>query len=467
MSLGGSDETNKVTDESEEILRAGLPSTEPIDKTHLSVKQQEDLQKFQGSLQTNLDKQIKAQEKADAANTKSYLEHYKDDMKGMWEQTKKTFQDADIAKDEYEAFAQLLQFLLQLLAFATSPASQALNAAGQKTWDKMKESYHQRQADLQGEKYNNIEHQQAREKQLNKLINQSTNTIAELEAKKQKADLGKAARIERQIAFEKEKLNMLTEARNNTTENLSKLKQLAQENPNEQTVQLATAPGSNPDKEHDIMFTTTTATATTTPDVTGPQVPMKAKPTSAENAPSALEDLLEPRAQAITPKHKSRERTSVINDTQLSINELHEKLKSSNNEQLSALGIKKFDMIEPTTPEDSSHIKLEMYCSADKSSAGKTTEVTVEHKPGTEGAIYSMKKNISEAEKQQTIEQICKLAVETAKPGTEFKIPTQNPERKAATEAALDKALQTKYPNYVKGQFKIPDATPKSTAALK
>jgi len=69
-------------------------------------------------------------------------------------------------------------------------------------------------------------------------------------------------------------------------------------------------------------------------------------------------------------------------------------------------------------------------------------------------------------EKQQTIDRICKLAVENAKPGTEFKIPTKDPQQQAMTEAALDKALQAKYlDQYIKGQFKIPDS--KDALAIK
>ncbi|HRE32600.1 MAG TPA: hypothetical protein PLD88_11550, partial [Candidatus Berkiella sp.] len=97
MSLTGTDDSR-------------LPPLDPIDPS-LSETEQEKLKAFQKTLQSNLDKQKAAQEKADTANTKSYAEHYKDDMKNMWEQTKQTFSDAKVAKDEYEAFAQLLQYL--------------------------------------------------------------------------------------------------------------------------------------------------------------------------------------------------------------------------------------------------------------------------------------------------------------------------------------------------------------------
>ncbi len=99
-----------------------------------------------------------------------------------------------------------------------------------------------------------------------------------------------------------------------------------------------------------------------------------------------------------------------------------------------------------------------MFCTKDRTKTGKTTEVRAEQKPGTEGVTYTMKKDLTPEDKLQTIEQICRLAVETAKPGTEFKVPATDPVRKAATEAALDKALQAKYlEQHVKGQFKVPD----------
>ncbi|MCS5711686.1 hypothetical protein [Candidatus Berkiella aquae] len=448
MSLTGTDDSS-------------LPPIEPIDPT-LSEKEQEKLKAFQKTLQNNLDKQKAAQEKADTANTKSYVEHYKDDMKSMWEQTKQTFSNAEVAKDEYEAFAQLLQYLLQLFAFASSPATQALNAAGEKAWAQMKESYHQRQADLQGEKYSDIEHQESRLNKLVELIEQSSNKIADLKARiQQEGGTGKAARLERQLAFENEKLKMLVEAKEKTDARITELKKL--ENPNEQTVTLDSAPD-EPKPEDEILFSTTTTPSLQQGNTvhkpegtnqilfsttsTGPQIKTEPDPLG------PLDDLLDTRSPPIVPQHRSTERSPIVNDTQLSIKEFHEKLKSLKSEQLAELGIKKFEAI---SPDASSTIKLSMYSTSDTSPTGKTTDVTVEHKPGTEGITYSMKKDMSAEEKLQTIEQICKLAVETAKPGTEFKVPSQDPERKAATEAALNKALKAKYPDYVEGKFKVPD----------
>ncbi|MCS5711685.1 hypothetical protein [Candidatus Berkiella aquae] len=173
------------------------------------------------------------------------------------------------------------------------------------------------------------------------------------------------------------------------------------------------------------------------------------------------------RVQSITHQLQSTIQTPVATASPSSINDLADKLSSANDSELNALGIKNFEMLEPMTPSSPAQIKMNVYCTEDTSVNGKTTEVKAEHKPGTEGVTYMIKKEMNESERQQSIEKICKLAVATAKPGTEFKIPNQDPVRKAATEAALEKALQTQYPeSYVKGQLKVPEA-PKQEKALR
>lgn len=459
------------------------PATPSIDTTGLSAIQQQKLKDFQASLQTNLDKQKAQLDKAEAANPSSYLELYKDDMKAMLAQTRQAFENAKVPKDENEAFAQLMEYFFQLLALLTSPATQLVNAGFQKAWNEMKQSYHERQADLQGEKYQDVKHQEKHLAKLEELMNQSQETLAKL-TEQQAADPNNP-KFARKIAFEEAKLGVLTEAHDKTLANLQTLQQ-------EQAVGLSQAPRETDDEEESILEVAPSAAPapppllprdkfpkagshsemTSTPPATPPTPPARfadaqpQQPHAQGDIANELDDLFANKPP-ITPQKQAQapERSPVAVSSQLTVEELHTKLAESSKEALNDLGIKQFTKVAPTQPGASMHIKLDMFCTSDRSANGKTTEVRAEQKSGTEGVTYTMKKDMPAADKQQTIEQICRLAVETAKPGTEFKVPATDPARKVITEAALDKALQAKYPDYVKGQFKVPDKPQVKTAA--
>ncbi|MCS5711314.1 hypothetical protein [Candidatus Berkiella aquae] len=159
--------------------------------------------------------------------------------------------------------------------------------------------------------------------------------------------------------------------------------------------------------------------------------------------------------------------TVIMNVPQLPSRVLYEQLTSFKEmNQLSHFGIKDFQLLDDPNKSNSGshHLTINMYSTVDKSANAKITQVHAEADLNSNGITYSIDKNQPPDEKQQTIEQVCKLAVATAKPGTEFKITTKEPER-STTQAALDMALLAKYPNrYVRGEFKVPtteNSTPK------
>ncbi|MCS5711687.1 hypothetical protein [Candidatus Berkiella aquae] len=251
-----------------------------------------------------------------------------------------------------------------------------------------------------------------------------------------------------QSAFEAEQLKVATDAAKKTT-TVSK-----KPNTSEDKKPIVTPEKQPTPIEVEKAFVTPEKAATVEVQKTTAVTKKQSKKTSS----TALNDDLFNKNKAITPQRDGKQKTQVINDKQLSIAELHSSLKSKTKEELVAAGIKNFKVIEPATPKGSSYLKLDIFCTKDVSATGKTTDVTVEHKPGTEGITYAIKKTMPISEKEQAIERICKLAVDSAKPGTVFKIPTKDPQQQAMTEAALDKALQAKYPEtYLKDQLKVPD----------
>ncbi len=217
-----------------------IPSV--LDTSGLSNTQKGKLDDFKKSLQSSLDKHATAEQKAEAAKPGSFAEEYKKNMKNMWEQTKRTFMDSELPKDENEAFAQLLLFLMQLIALGTSPGNQLLNTAMQQAWDEMKAKYHERQADKHDANYNDVAHQEKRLASLEDLLKTSTYKIADLEAKV--AQDGRPQYVQ-ELAFEKAKHQLLTEARDNTEKHLATLKQ-------DNSVNLDTAPSNSNTADEDI-----------------------------------------------------------------------------------------------------------------------------------------------------------------------------------------------------------------------
>jgi len=141
----------------------------------------------------------------------------------------------------------------------------------------------------------------------------------------------------------------------------------------------------------------------------------------------------------------------------LSLNEFTEKLAAlKDNNQLNQFGVMKYSVVEATniTP---SHVKMIMFNTKNTGSTDKTSEVKTTT-TGTDSINYSVNSNLLADEKLQIIIQICQLAVATAKPGTQFNIPGRNAVQKTATEDALDAALAAMYPEYIKGQFKVPNS---------
>jgi hypothetical protein len=116
--------------------------------------------------------------------------------------------------------------------------------------------------------------------------------------------------------------------------------------------------------------------------------------------------------------------------------------------ELDKYGIKDF-------AQETDHVKIDMF-----TSEGKTIEIQAKPMPDTKGDTYSVPNNIMDEEKKIAIQNICKLAVATAKPGTEFNIPATDETQRKMTEDALNDALSKKFPGiHQPGVFKIPEAS--------
>jgi hypothetical protein len=105
--------------------------------------------------------------------------------------------------------------------------------------------------------------------------------------------------------------------------------------------------------------------------------------------------------------------------------------------------------------QEANHVRIDMH-----TSENRTLEIQAKPLPDNKGDIYTMPNNIIDEERKIAIENICKLAVATGKPGTEFNIPTTNELQRKITEDALNDALSKKYPGlHQLGVFKIPDTS--------
>lgn len=164
--------------------------------------------------------------------------------------------------------------------------------------------------------------------------------------------------------------------------------------------------------------------------------------------------------QTFTPgRDRSTDRNlGVLNTPQVSISEIKAKLvKLEETKHLSECGIKNFQEV-PSNKGLPACLKIDMYCTADKSEQGKTAPVKVEQKLGTDGVTYTIPNELNSQEKTQIIDNSVRFAVETAKPGTVFNIPNADDGTKIAVQEALDKHLAAKFGNsYKKGENKVPD----------
>ncbi|MGE3317762.1 MAG: hypothetical protein AB7I18_00565 [Candidatus Berkiella sp.] len=143
----------------------------------------------------------------------------------------------------------------------------------------------------------------------------------------------------------------------------------------------------------------------------------------------------------ITTMRDHPPRVAVAQDTGQTINELHANLEENKNGLKEKTGVASYQKVEAAAGQPA-HINIKMYTTQDKD-PNKTTDVKAETKPGAPGVTYTMKNNITdEAQKTQTIQQICDLAVMTAKPGTVLQIPTGNAEKREKIQAALKQSLQ-------------------------
>ncbi len=156
----------------------------------------------------------------------------------------------------------------------------------------------------------------------------------------------------------------------------------------------------------------------------------------------------------------------IVSTPQMSLNDIKAQLESmKQNNKLADYGIRDFKEVKPDNGLPS-YLKLDMFCTADRTDNGAKTEVRIENKLGSQGATFSMPSNLSEADKLLTIDQLVKFAVETAPPGAVFNIPSSDPATKQAVQEALDRHLKEKYKeSYKPGENTVP-GSPKEKQAL-
>jgi len=159
-------------------------------------------------------KQQKYADRADAANTKSFGDLYKEDMKSSWGRIKDTFQNAEVAKDENEAFAQLLMLLFEMIAFMLSPLSNVMNAAGDKAKNAIKEQFWNALADIQGEKFNDPSNQQKVLKGLEGQRDDIENKIFNIKEQRERHDAGsvKHNQLTNALKYQEAKLDVVNDS---------------------------------------------------------------------------------------------------------------------------------------------------------------------------------------------------------------------------------------------------------------
>ncbi len=161
-------------------------------------------------------------DKAEAASPGSFSDVYKDKMNQSLNQAKDAFEkgnsskDADgndKAMDENEAFARLMELILEMLALLFSPATNVLAAGGDIAAGKFKEFWNERQADLQDEKFNNPVNQEKLLKGFEAQRDKSEAKIKGLEDKIANSDSNaEKVRLGRELNFEQAKLQVINDA---------------------------------------------------------------------------------------------------------------------------------------------------------------------------------------------------------------------------------------------------------------
>ena len=143
------------------------------------------------------------------------------------------------------------------------------------------------------------------------------------------------------------------------------------------------------------------------------QKPKKPKVGGGEDA--ELETLLTP-SPSLTPMAKPESTRNIVSSSQ-TVKEIFDKLQNKESKLQETLGIKEFT---PSGKKDNpSELKIQLD-KMDKNN--KPIEYSIKNQTGG-GVNYSVKNGMSEEEAKAAIDNMCRLAVETAKPGTEFNIP--------------------------------------------
>lgn len=142
----------------------------------------------------------------------------------------------------------------------------------------------------------------------------------------------------------------------------------------------------------------------------------------------------------VTPMRDHPPRIPVAHDPSQTVEELFRKLQENKDNLQAKTNVESFKKVEAAAGQ-SAHVSISMYTTPDKDPS-KITEVKAETKPGTSGVTMSIKNNLSDDQRKQTIQQICDMAVLTAKPGAVLDIPGNNREKRVEVEKALKESLR-------------------------
>lgn len=190
--------------------------------------------------------------------------------------------------------------------------------------------------------------------------------------------------------------------------------------------------------------------ATVAPSTTAPLAPKIQVQTAGElEQLFVTQPMMRPSAPTQAPTS-----TPVLNDPFTQFKEIKEIIEGMDDQKKQAFGISAVDLTKATGEDPV--ISLDI-----KTGENKTGKAYI--KPATEegGIVYSIEPSQVQNENKKLIENLVKLEVENAKPGTPLTIP--NSPFKSMVEAALDEAMNKKYGqgNYQKqnGTYTIPSVT--------
>jgi len=142
----------------------------------------------------------------------------------------------------------------------------------------------------------------------------------------------------------------------------------------------------------------------------------------------------------VTPMRDHPPRIPVAHDPSQTVDELFRKLQENKDNLQAKTNVESFKKVEAAAGQ-SAHVSISMYTTPDKDPS-KITEVKAETKPGTSGVTMSIKNNLSDDQRKQTIQQICDMAVLTAKPGAVLDIPVRDGPKRKEVEDALKQSLE-------------------------